>query len=74
MLKAGHVMVVFLRSPSKMGLQAANVKVIQASDLDWTIARFPRLVDGTHRVNIVQVMWIRTPTRSFRARPPQNLF
>ena len=23
-----------------------NVKVIQASDLDWTITRFPRLVDG----------------------------
>lgn len=27
---------------------AANVKVIQASDLDWTIVRFPRLVDGAH--------------------------
>jgi len=26
----------------------ANVKVIQASDLDWTIARFPRLMDGPH--------------------------
>jgi putative NADH-flavin reductase len=27
---------------------AANVKVIQDSDLDWTIARFPRLMDGDH--------------------------
>jgi putative NADH-flavin reductase len=27
---------------------AANVKVIQASDLDWTVARFPRLSDGEH--------------------------
>jgi putative NADH-flavin reductase len=25
---------------------AANVKVIQASDLDWTVVRYPRLVDG----------------------------
>jgi len=24
----------------------ANVKVIQSSDLDWTIVRFPRLLDG----------------------------
>jgi putative NADH-flavin reductase len=27
---------------------AANVKVIQDSDLDWTVARFPRLNDGEH--------------------------
>ena len=27
---------------------AENVKVIQASDLDWTIVRFPRLMDGEH--------------------------
>jgi len=27
---------------------AANVKFIQNSDLDWTIVRFPRLVDGAH--------------------------
>jgi len=27
---------------------SANVKVIQDSDLDWTIARFPRLMDGAH--------------------------
>ncbi len=27
---------------------AENVKVIQASGLDWTIARYPRLVDGEH--------------------------
>lgn len=26
----------------------ANAKVIRASDLDWTIVRFPRLVDGAH--------------------------
>ena len=26
----------------------ANVKVIQASKLDWTIVRFPRLTDGPH--------------------------
>jgi hypothetical protein len=25
---------------------AANVRVIQESGLDWTIVRFPRLVDG----------------------------
>ena len=25
-----------------------NVKVIQASDLEWTIVRFPRLMDGEH--------------------------
>jgi putative NADH-flavin reductase len=27
---------------------AANVKVIEASDLDWTIVRYPRLNDGEH--------------------------
>jgi putative NADH-flavin reductase len=27
---------------------AANVKAIQDSGLDWTIVRFPRLVDGSH--------------------------
>jgi putative NADH-flavin reductase len=27
---------------------AANVDVIKASDLDWTIIRFPRLMDGEH--------------------------
>jgi putative NADH-flavin reductase len=27
---------------------AANVKVIQTSDLDWTVVRYPRLVDGEH--------------------------
>ena len=27
---------------------SANVRVIQASDLDWTIVRFPRLTDGAH--------------------------
>ncbi|HMN62359.1 MAG TPA: SDR family oxidoreductase [Anaerolinea sp.] len=27
---------------------AENVKTIQASDLEWTIVRFPRLVDGEH--------------------------
>ena len=27
---------------------AANVKVIQSSDLDWTIVRYPRLIDGQH--------------------------
>jgi putative NADH-flavin reductase len=26
----------------------ANVKIIQASKLDWTIVRFPRLMDGAH--------------------------
>jgi putative NADH-flavin reductase len=29
----------------------ANVKVIQASGLDWTIVRFPRLLDGPHTGN-----------------------
>lgn len=28
---------------------AANVHVIQASDLDWTVVRYPRLSDGEHR-------------------------
>jgi putative NADH-flavin reductase len=28
---------------------AENVKVIQASDLDWTVVRYPRLKDGEHR-------------------------
>ena len=27
---------------------SANVRVIQASDRDWTIVRFPRLMDGAH--------------------------
>lgn len=27
---------------------AENVKVIQASDLEWTVVRFPRLTDGQH--------------------------
>jgi hypothetical protein len=27
---------------------AANVDVIRASDLDWTIVRYPRLLDATH--------------------------
>ena len=27
---------------------AENVKVIQASDLDWTVVRFPRLMDGEY--------------------------
>ena len=27
---------------------AANVKVTQSSDLDWTIVRFPRLMNGAH--------------------------
>ena len=27
---------------------AENVQVIRASDLDWTVVRFPRLMDGEH--------------------------
>ena len=27
---------------------AANVEVIRASDLDWTIVRYPRLLDAAH--------------------------
>lgn len=27
---------------------AENVRVIQASDLDWTVVRYPRLIDGEH--------------------------
>jgi putative NADH-flavin reductase len=30
---------------------AANVNVIQTSDLDWTVVRFPRLMDGEHTRN-----------------------
>ena len=30
---------------------AANVKVIQDSELDWTVIRFPRLTDGEHTGN-----------------------
>lgn len=36
---------------------AANVRVIQASDLEWTVVRYPRLLDGerkgTYRVSYV---------------------
>ena len=28
---------------------AANVKVIQASDMDWMVVRYPRLMDGEHK-------------------------
>lgn len=28
---------------------AANVRVIQSSDLDWTVIRYPRLVDGERK-------------------------
>jgi hypothetical protein len=28
---------------------AANVHVIQSSDLDWTVVRYPRLVDGERK-------------------------
>ncbi|MFM8875052.1 MAG: NAD(P)H-binding protein, partial [Anaerolineae bacterium] len=28
---------------------AANVRVIQSSDLDWTVVRYPRLVDGERK-------------------------
>jgi putative NADH-flavin reductase len=28
---------------------AENVKVIQASHLDWTVVRYPRLMDGEHK-------------------------
>lgn len=27
---------------------AANVRAIQTSDLDWTVVRYPRLMDGAH--------------------------
>ena len=27
---------------------AANVKLIQSSGLDWTVVRYPRLLDGAH--------------------------
>ena len=30
---------------------SANVKVIQTSNLDWTIVRFPRVMDGAHTGN-----------------------
>ena len=30
---------------------AANAELIRSSDLEWTIARFPRLVDGKHTGN-----------------------
>src|SRR5215204_3189196 len=30
---------------------AENVKVIQASDLEWTVVRYPRLMDGEHTHN-----------------------
>jgi putative NADH-flavin reductase len=36
---------------------AANVKVIQDSDLDWTVVRYPRLVDGP-RTNKVRVGYV----------------
>ncbi len=36
---------------------AANVRVIQSSDLDWTVVRYPRLVDG-ERKGIYRVGYI----------------
>ena len=47
---ADHVIGILLNLLAKSVVQdsAANVKVIQASDLDWTIVRFPRLMDGDH--------------------------
>ncbi|MBI5943655.1 MAG: NAD(P)H-binding protein [Chloroflexi bacterium] len=40
---------------------AANVKVIQESDLDWTVVRFPRLVDGEH-TGRYQVGYVSNPS------------
>ena len=47
---ADHVISILLNLLAKSVVQdsAANVKVIQASDLDWTIVRFPRLMDGDY--------------------------
>ena len=36
---------------------AANVNVIQSSDLDWTVVRYPRLVDG-ERKSIYRVGYV----------------
>jgi hypothetical protein len=45
-----HVMkgLLTLMAGSVLRDSEANVNVIRASDLDWTIVRFPRLVDGEH--------------------------
>jgi putative NADH-flavin reductase len=45
---ADHIMKGLLRLMAGEALRdaEANVKIIRASDLDWTIVRFPRLVDG----------------------------
>jgi putative NADH-flavin reductase len=45
---ADHVISFLLNLLAKSVVQdsAANVKVIQDSDLDWTVLRFPRLMDG----------------------------
>src|SRR5215216_6214780 len=47
---ADHVISILLNLLAKSVVQdsAANVKVIQASDLDWTTVRFPRLMDGDY--------------------------
>lgn len=34
---------------------AENVKVIQASDLDWTVVRYPRLTDGEHTGKLINL-------------------
>jgi putative NADH-flavin reductase len=53
----------------------ANVKVIRASNLDWTIVRFPRLTDGAaHRQISGWAMSARIPVRSFRAPMGRILF
>jgi hypothetical protein len=43
--------------PHMMEISARNIVVIQASDLDWTVVRFPRLVDdgytGKYRVGFM---------------------
>ena len=47
---ADHVIGFLLRMMVKDVVldSAANVKLIQNSDLEWTIVRFPRLTDGDH--------------------------
>jgi putative NADH-flavin reductase len=47
---ADHLIGALLRLLAKDVLldSAANVKMIQNSDLDWTVVRYPRLMDGAH--------------------------
>ena len=53
---------------------AEAVKVIQASDLDWTVVRFPRLTDGEHTRNYQAGFVSKSRAHKFPARMGLILF